>query len=749
MAGSSNKDDKIPLIRLTAIQYVIALILVILVSGLWRLQVLGAQNYRALAQANRIRKVPILAPRGKIYDRYGRLIVDNYPSVTCFLVPEQAHDLEADIPLIAEGLHMQPDQLRAVLKRYQHQPKYQPIPLLQDITPNEQAFIAAHANELPELETIEEERRLYPSNGFLAHVLGYVGEVSEDMLDDPRYAFYQPGDVVGRSGVEESYDSILRGQDGSRDVIVDSRGRQLGALGIEPAIPGKSLRLTIDLDIQKAAEEAMGPREGAIVAIDPRTGEVLAMVSRPTFDPNQFTSGIHRKEWDALITNPEHPLMNKAIQAQLAPGSTFKILEAIAGLQEGIAQNLKVDCHGGAVFYGRYFKCWISARHEGHGITDVSKGIYQSCDVFFYTLAEKLGIDKIAYWGHKFGLGEKTGIDLPNEASGTMPSPEWKMRNYHQKWFPGETISVGIGQGALAVTPIQLIRAIAGVGTGGVMKRPHVVFPSEIPANQKEYYQNRFPGSGDQTIHIDPANWQIVTDAMAQVTTFAGTAGMAHLDGIDFAGKTGSAQIVSNAYKASVGGGKKLNDTAWFVGMSPRRNPEIAVVVLWQHGSEGYLSARLAARVIEAYVNKQRREANNLPEVATTAKPEQSKAPSVLPDAQTDKTSPASGGKQKTIGSLHAIPSVHLRAHPSLTEPATTEMAALWTGPEYGPRNAAGKPIPRRIAALFPMPAGTALHAGTFLLPLERSAPAIRRSRRNAAGPSSHRLRQSRSRTGM
>ncbi|HET9087732.1 MAG TPA: penicillin-binding protein 2 [Acidobacteriaceae bacterium] len=613
MAGDYNKDEKVPAIKLTAMQYLVAFILMILVSGLWRLQVLGAQNYRALAQANRIRKVPILAPRGKLYDRYGRLLVDNYPSVTCFLVPEQAHNLESDLPLIAEGLHMSPTQLRAVLLRYHHRPKYQPIPLQLDITPDEQAFIAAHSNELPELETIEEERRLYPSNGFAAHLIGYVGEVSEDMLDDPRYAFYQPGDMVGRSGVEESYDPVLRGQDGSRDVIVDSHGRELGSLGIEPAIPGKSLKLTIDLDVQEAAEKALGPRNGAIVAIDPHTGEVLAMVSRPTFDPNQFAIRIHRNEWNKLITDPEHPLLDKAIQAQLAPGSTFKLIEAVAGLQEGIAQNTSVDCHGGASFYGRYFKCWIAARHQGHGITDISKGIYQSCDVYFYTLAEKMGIDKIAEWAHRFGLGEKTGVDLPNEAAGIVPSPEWKMRNYHQKWFAGETISVGIGQGALAVTPLQLARAIGGLASGGVLKRPHVVFPDEIPSDLKQYYQEQFPGSGDATVPINPANWETVTDAMAQVTTFAGTAGMAQLNGIDFAGKTGTAQIVSNAYKAGAGGGKKLSDTAWFVGVSPRRNPDIAVVVLWQNGSEGYFSARLAAQVIEAYVNKQRRNANNLP----------------------------------------------------------------------------------------------------------------------------------------
>lgn len=697
MAGAPNRDEKIPTLKLTVMQYVIALVLVVLVSGLWRLQVLGAQNYRALAEANRIRKVPILAPRGKIFDRDGRLLVDNYPSVTCFLVPEQARDLDTDIPLIAQGLHMDETQLRAVLRRFQHQPKYQPIPLQQDITPDEQAFIAAHRNELPELETIEEQRRLYPSNGFAAHLIGYVGEVSEEMLDDPRYAFYQPGDVVGRSGVEESYDPVLRGQDGSRDVIVDSHGRELGALGIEPSVPGKSLKLTIDLDVQEAAEKALGPRNGAIVAIDPHTGDVLAMVSRPTFDPNEFAIRIHRNDWNKLITDPEHPLLNKAIQAQLAPGSTFKIIEAIAGLQEGIAENLKADCHGGGVFYGHYYKCWISARHQSHGITDISKGIFQSCDVFFYTLGEKLGIDKIAEWAHKFGIGQKTGIDLPNEAAGTMPSPEWKMRNYHQKWYAGEVISVAIGQGAVTVTPIQLIRAIAGIASGGVLKRPHVVFPNEIPPDLQQYYKDQFPGSGDQTVPIDPANWQIVTDAMAQVTTFAGTAGMAHLDGIDFAGKTGSAQTVSNEYKKNLGAaGSKLLDTAWFVGVSPRRNPDIAVVVLWQNGGEGYFSARLAAQVIEAYVNKQRRTANNLHIVVNA----------VPPLTGTSPAAPAPAPKSKPTAALH---SPKIPAQPM-------EMAALWTAPANATHNLRARKIPASIAAKFPLPPGTTLQAGSFPL---------------------------------
>ncbi|MBW4028932.1 penicillin-binding protein 2 [Acidipila rosea] len=612
-----NRDEKLPAIKLTIIQYVIVGILLILLFGLWRLQVVGASNYRAMAEANRIRKVPILAPRGKIFDREGRLIVDNYPSVSCFLVREQGHDYMADLPLIARGLHMTVEQIEAILKKYRTAPKYQPLPLKQDITPDEQEFIEAHRDEMPELETIDEQRRLYPRDGFAAHLVGYVGEVSEEMLDDPRYAYYAPGDVVGRSGVEESYDSILRGTDGSRDVLVDSHGREMGRLGTEHAIPGKSLKLTIDIDIQRAAENALGDRNGAVIAIDPHTGEVLAMVSRPTYDPNAFAVRIGREEWSKLITDPAHPLLNKAIQAQLAPGSTFKIIMALAGLQEGIAQTLNVDCRGGANFYGHYFRCWV---HSGHGAVNITRGIFQSCDVYFYTLAERLGIEKIAKWAHMLGLGQKTGIDLPNEVAGTMPSEEWKMRNFHQKWYAGETISVGIGQGAVAATPVQMVRALAGIASGGALKRPHVVFPDELPPEYRKAILDSFPGSGDVTIPIDPANWETITDAMAKVMDPGGTDYSARLEGIDFAGKTGSAQTMSNALAQRMGHAKSMQDNAWFVGFSPRRNPDIAVCILFEGGEHGTLAGRLAARVIEAYVNKQRREHKNVEQPKTVAR---------------------------------------------------------------------------------------------------------------------------------
>ena len=602
-----NKEERLPAYKLTIMQYVIVAVLLVLLSGLWRLQVVGAQNYRILAEQNRIRKVPILAPRGKLFDREGRLLVDNYPSVSCFLVREAGRDLHADFPLISRGLHMTTEQLESTLAHYALAPKYQPIPLKQDITPDEVEFIEAHRDELPELETIDEQRRLYPRNGFAANLIGYVGEVSDDMLNDPRFAYYEPGDVVGKSGVEQSYDSLLRGQDGSQDIIVDSHGREVGILGREPAVPGQGLKLTIDLDIQRAAEAAMGDRNGAIVAIDPHTGAVLALVSRPSFDPNDFSVRVSRGEWNKLITDPRHPLLDKAIQAQLAPGSTFKIIMSLAGLESNVAQDLKVNCTGGATFYGRFFAC-----DKRHGPVDILHAIPLSCDTYYYTLAARLGIEKIAYWAHKVGIGQKTGIDLPGEVSGVMPSEEWKMKTFHEKWYAGEAISVGIGQGAVAISPIQLVRAIGGIASGGVFKRPHVVEADQLTADYRRALDDSYPGSGDVTIPISPQIWDTITEGMA-LTTNSGTAAASHLANIDFAGKTGTAQVVNHsAGMKSLGTGAERAN-AWFVGIAPRRNPDIAVVVLVEHGGWGAeASAPLAARVIEAFVDKQRRLDNNL-----------------------------------------------------------------------------------------------------------------------------------------
>lgn len=624
--GPLGRAEKLPAGKLHVAQYVVAAVLAVLITGLWRLEVVGADNFRALAEANRIRKVPVLAPRGRLFDREGRLLVDNYPSVSCYLMREQGRDLNADLPLIAQGLHIPVEQIQATIRRFQSAPKYQPIPLKQDITPDEQAFIEAHRNELPELETLDEQRRLYPRDGFAAHLIGYVGEISEEDLNKSKYAFYQPGDVVGKSGVEATYDALLRGEDGSRDVIVNSHGKELGHLGQTLAKPGQDLRLTIDLDVQMAAEKALEGKVGAIVALDPHTGEVLALASRPTFDPNQFSVRLSKSYWNEILNNSDHPLLNKAIQAQLAPGSTFKIIMSVAGLQENEAQNMRVMCNGGATFYGHFFAC-----DKRHGMVDINTAIPWSCDTYYYTLANKLGIDTIARYATSLGFSQKTGVDLPDEVAGTMPSTAWKMKNFHEKWYAGEVISVGIGQGAVTATPLQLARALGGIASGGVLHRPHVVFPDEVPREELSAVHETFPGSGDAKIPLSPENWQIITDAMAAATT-TGTAAASHLEGIDFAGKTGTAQVMSHDALARSGGGHKTVPNAWFVGMAPRRNPDIVVAVLWENGDWGANSAKLGAQVIDAFVNKQRKRENNVriaetPKVDTTASATASSVP--------------------------------------------------------------------------------------------------------------------------
>jgi penicillin-binding protein 2 len=603
-----SRDDKVSAVRLTAAQYMILAIFLVLAYGLWKLQVMESGYYASAAEKNRIRNVPILAPRGKILDREGRVIVDNYPSFSALLLRDSSRDLSADADLIAQGLHLDANEVRTRIRHFASVPQYQPIFLKEDITPDELAFIDAHRNELPELDTIVAHRRLYPRNGFMAHLIGYVGEVTEDMLNQPQFELYSPGDVVGVSGVERQYNNALMGKNGARRAVVNSHGREVGEpLAQTDAIPGKQLKLTVDIDLQIAAEEALEGKNGAIVAMDPRTGEILAMVSRPTFDPQSFSVRVSRDQWSKLVNDPDKPLLNKAIQAQLAPGSTFKIIMATAGWQEGIAQTLHVNCTGSAEFYGRRFGCWVKG---GHGGVELEKAIYQSCDVFFYTLAEKLGIDRIAKYATAFGLGQKTGIDLPNEVTGVMPSEEWKIRNFKQKWFAGETISVGIGQGAVAITPVQLLRAISAISTGGRLVVPHVVDPQELPSG----YVETSHVTETKNIPIDPNGWNFITDAMSRVLLPEGTAPSAHVAGIDIAGKTGSAQIVSLTTRAKFKNSEALAQNGWFVGFTPRRNPDIIVCVLFEGGEHGKLAARLATQVLKAYVDKQRRTPNKMVE---------------------------------------------------------------------------------------------------------------------------------------
>jgi penicillin-binding protein 2 len=588
-------DTKFASAKIAFFQYLAVGVFLFLIAGFWTLQVRDRESYKEAAERNRIKFVPLLAPRGKILDRDGRVIVDNRSSYSLMLARD--HLRPQHIRPIALGLSLDPDQLEARVERFRSRPKYENIFIKNEITQGEVAFVEAHRDpdSFPELELIRAQRRLYPQNGLAAHVIGYVGEISEAELNSPEFIKYDQGAVIGKAGLERQYNDQLMGVDGQKQVVVDNHGTVRQALGIKEAIPGKNLQLTLDLDLQVVAELAMENRIGAVVALDPRNGEMLAMVSTPAYDPNKFASRIRAADWNELRNNPENPLLNRAIQAQFAPGSTFKPIVALAGLESGaIDENFRVRCAGGASFYGRYFKCHVKG---GHGIVDLHKGITQSCDVYFYNVGNRTGVDNIARYADMAGLGHKTGIDLPDEKQGVVPSSEWKMRTKRQKWYAGETISVAIGQGALTVTPMQLAYAIGGLAMGGVWYPPHLV---------KDPDRMEKPRIGT----IDPANAQKVVYGMYGVVNEGGTGGRARLPGVSVCGKTGSAQRVSNeAVKAGLG--QKLKDNAWFVGFAPCEAPEITVAVLWEGGMHGQFAAPIARDVIKAYFDKKARQARD------------------------------------------------------------------------------------------------------------------------------------------
>ncbi|MBS1871839.1 MAG: penicillin-binding protein 2 [Acidobacteria bacterium] len=582
-------DTKFASGKIAFFQYITVAIFVFLIASFWDLQVSNPEIYSEAALRNSVKSLPILAPRGKILDRDGRLIVDNHASFTLILnrqLLKQEH-----LRPIADGLNIDYDELVAKVRRFSSRPKYDRMVVKQELTRADVAFVTAHSDPstFPEMELIQAYRRLYPHDGLAAHVIGYVGEVSELELDSADFAKYNQGDVIGKAGLERQYNDVLIGSDGQYQVRVDNLGHEREEIGRKEAVPGQSLQLTLDLDLQAVAELAMDGKRGAVVALDPRTGEVLAMVSRPTFDASMFAGRFSTADWAKIANDPDKPLLNRAIQAQKAPGSTFKPIMAIAGLETGdIDDGFRVHCSGGAYFYGHPFKCHIKT---GHGDTDLHKAIAQSCDVFFYNVGNRMGIDKIAQYAEALGLGHKTGIDLPAEASGLIPSSKWKMRTFRQKWYAGETISVSIGQGQTVVTPLQLAAAIGALSMGGELHKPHLLL-----------------GKNDAGSRFDlkAENVSRVVSGMSAVVNEWGTGTIARLPGIEVCGKTGTAQLASNEYlkanKANLG--QSMQDDAWFVGFAPRHNPEIVVVAYYENGVHGIRAAPIVRDVIKSYFDK-------------------------------------------------------------------------------------------------------------------------------------------------
>lgn len=583
-------DQRLPQTRLAVFSYVIVGMIALLLLGFWKLQVIDSDHYLQLAERNRVRSIPIIAPRGRMLDREGRVLVDNYPAFSVLLLRDDPALVEKNLSQIADGLDIPFDELKEQIENARNISKFQPIVIKPQATQADIAYIESHRTDLPLLEMLMVHRRRYLPGGFMAHASGTVGEVSEQQIAASNGRL-RPGDIAGKSGLEKQYNDILMGADGMRRVIVNSIGKEVGRLSQQEATPGKDIRLTIDYDLQAVAENALAGRKGSIVALDPRTGEVLAMVSHPAPDPNDFAIRVSKEEWQRLNEDPDKPLLNRTIQAQLAPGSVFKIVMATAMLEsKAIPENMTVFCPGYAYFYGRMFKDHVYGKGS-HGIVDLHKAIVQSCDIYFYNVGKGLGIDRISYYATKLGLGRKTGIDLPAEENGLMPSEEWVERVYHRKWYAGETISVAIGQGAVTATPLQLARLIGGVAMGGVFKQPHLIKDARNVAEER--------------FEISEPTVEKITQGMYGVVNEGGTAAGARLEGIEFCGKSGSAQVIGYDTRDKFGKRKQFKDNAWFVGYAPRRNPEIVVAVLVESGEHGGSVAGPVARdIIKTYYDK-------------------------------------------------------------------------------------------------------------------------------------------------
>jgi penicillin-binding protein 2 len=541
-----------------------------------------------------------------LLDREGRVLVDSYPSFSILLLRDNPKALEKSLAAIEDGLGIAPEDLQQQVENARFEPKFVPIVIKPAASEADIAFVESHRADLPVLELMMVQRRRYQHGQMLANTIGYVGEVSAQQLDQSD-GHYRPGDIVGKAGLERQYNDQLEGTDGMRRVVVNSVGKAMRTLDNVEAIPGKPIQLTIDYDLQAIAENDMADKAGAVVALDGRTGEVLVMISRPTFDPNDFAVRIPAAEWSKLNTDPETPLLNRAIQAQLAPGSVFKIVMATAMLDsKAIPADFHAFCPGHAEFYGRVFHCW---RPQGHGSVDVHRAIVASCDVFFYTIGKALGIDRIHDYAVGLGLGRPTGVDLPSEQPGLIPSEEWVQRVYHHKWYAGETISVSIGQGSVTVTPIQLARMIATVASGGTLVQPHRL------KNLAALKVGHFPLSDDAVEQVTQGMYGVINEG-------GGTGYSLRLQNVDFSGKSGTAQLMS--YEAGAKMGKKgKNTNGWFVGYAPRRDPEIVVAAVVQdtdlHG--GSTAGPVVRDIVKAYYDK--KNAHLQQQQATIATPAQ------------------------------------------------------------------------------------------------------------------------------
>ena len=586
--------------RLLFVRVLFFLMFAACLGGLYYLQVQEGERYAALADSNRLRKVRIRPLRGNIFDRLNRPIAANRTSLDVVLDREKLRDpvrISYVIQQLAPLLGMTEPTLRGRFDRYRSRPPFEPAIIKEDVDIGEIARLEARRYEIPEVLVTTEGRRYYPDGRALAHVVGYVGEASEGQLAvDPTM---EMGDIIGKTGLELAYDGTLRGHPGQQLVEVNSVGRPLGhsLVGQKPR-PGNDLHLTLDIDLQRKLFACFGEESGAAVFMDPRNGEILAMASLPAFDPNRFASRFSPGDWKMIGADPALPLLNRLVSGTFSPGSTFKLLVAIAALEEGIAdESTVVHCGGGAWFYGRRFGCW---KKGGHGAVDLHRAIVESCNVYFYTIGQRLGIERIAKHASAMGFGAPTGIDLPGEKGGIVPSPEWKLAARGEPWYAGETISVSIGQGPMLVTALQMANMAASVANGGPIYKPRLARPGPGMTAPAELLHD---------VKLSVHTLAVIRRAMWGVVNEWGTGTRARLPGVEVLGKTGTVQV----FKASAGVDsdkldKPMRDHAWFVGYAPRENPEIAFAVFVEHGGHGgSISAPIVHDVLELYFSHDRK----------------------------------------------------------------------------------------------------------------------------------------------
>src|SRR3954454_13933331 len=593
--------------RLTILQYAIIGIFSTLAVGFWVMQVVEHAKFEEMAENNHQRTLALRAPRGIVFDRDLKVLVENRQSYSISIVREHTKDLDHTVRLLADAIGVEEALVRQVVDRHRREPSYRPIMIVQDATLAQVAAVKARRLdfELPDIVVEPVPTRQYPE-AMAAHLFGYVGEVNDSQVSDSDGL--KSGDIVGQAGIEKVYNSLLMGEDGAKRVVVNSVGREIRVLEEDPPSEGKRLQLTVDADVQKAVEDAFKASgfNGASVVLDPSNGDVLAFTSVPAYDPNAFAAGVDRATWASHNADELRPLIDRAIEGKFSPGSTFKMAVALAGLEEGIiTPDFHAHCAGHANFYGRDFKCW---KKGGHGAIDLRHAIEQSCDVYFYTVGNMVGVDKINKWATLLGLGVKSGIDLPNEVQGLVPSTEWKRQKMHEKWYAGETISVSIGQGAVSVTPVSMAVYMATLANGGTRVTPHLLKAVDDGNGWKALP----PPPPQSKIDIDPDKLQAIRDGLWMVVNQGGTGGRARIAGYDVSGKTGSSQVISNTGRIAAGRTTKdLRDNGWFVFFAPRDHPQVAGVVFLEHGIHGGNAAAVAHHIIDTFFAK--REGRELP----------------------------------------------------------------------------------------------------------------------------------------